>query len=79
MRTNLKVLSISTSFPTIDTENGVPPEDAEEVSTVDPGKTKTSVGWPLNWNQLTPKWRGELAAHLCRRVIDSVLCGDQEA
>jgi hypothetical protein len=70
MKINTKTLSISTSFPTID---GVPDDDADEVSTVDPGKTKTSVGWPSNWHLLSPKWRAHVLAFLVRRVIDSVL------
>lgn len=70
-RFNSKVLGISTSFPTVE---GTPADDAT-VSTVDPGKTKTAVGWPSNWHLLSPKWRATLLAHLLRRVISSVLSG----
>lgn len=69
---NGKILSISTSFPTVE---GVPGDDATKVSTVDPGKTKTTVGWPENWHLLSPTWRAALLARLVKRVIESVLSG----
>lgn len=68
-----KVLSISTSFPTLDC---VPTsDDQNDVSTVDPGKTKTGVYWPDNWHLLSPVWRAAILARLVKRVIEAVLSG----
>lgn len=72
MKFNRNVLGVRTSYPTVD---GVPTDDIETADTIDPGKTKTSVAWPMNWHMLTPKWRAAILAQLVKRVIESVLSG----
>lgn len=69
-RFNEKVLGVSTSFPTVE---GVPADDAGEVDTVAPGKTKTEVSLPMNWHKLSPKWRAAILARLVKRVIETTL------
>ena len=70
-----KVLSISTSFPTL---AKVPEVDGGEVETVDAGKTSTSVYWPDNWHQLSPYWRALLLREFVFKVISAVLQGDEK-
>lgn len=76
MKTNSKVVSIATSYPTVE---GTPSDDEKgDVYTVDPGKTRTQVGWPDNWLKLTPRWRATLAAQLVKRVLGAVIGNDQK-
>ncbi len=61
----MKLLSISTSLPTLEK---IPAPDDESADTVDV-KTKTTVGWPDNWHKLPPKWKGILLAELLIKVL----------
>ena len=64
-KSKMKLLSISTSLPTLEK---IPAPDDESADTVDV-KAKTTVGWPDNWHKLPPKWKGILLAELLLKIL----------
>lgn len=69
---NMKLLGIKTDIPTFKEV----PKDSDDEAVTHGVTTKTSIRWPDNWHQLTPKWRALLLRELLWKIISGVVGRD---